>query len=161
MPISVAGNNRHRAKADEAGFTIIELMIVVTLIALAAATVALAFPGDAARLRDDAARFAARTRAARDMAIIEGRSVSVWVSPGGYGFDRRAAQGWEPIADKPLRVARWSDGIRSDVTSPDGRARVTFDSTGFVSAPLTVDLHHGDRHQLVRIGSDGVVRLDG
>ncbi len=163
MPISVAGNRLSPPAAPQrtAGFTIIELMIVVTLIALATAAVAFALPDPRGRLDDDATRFAARARAAHDMAIIEGRSVSVWVAGSGYGFDRHDAGGWQPIAEKPLRASTWQQGVRATVLSQDGRERVIFDSTGFANVPLDLELKRGEERARVRIGSDGSVRVNG
>ena len=57
MPTSVAGS---KLTSRNAGFTLIELMIVVTIIGLASAVVVLALPDPRGRLRDEAAQFAAR-----------------------------------------------------------------------------------------------------
>ena len=94
MPISVAGNN-----ARERGFTLIELMIVIAIVGLASAVVVLALPDPRGRLTDEAARFAARTRAAHDLAVVGARPISVWVSEGGYGFDERQDGGWVAMAE--------------------------------------------------------------
>ena len=160
MPISAAGNSRSRP--SERGFTLVELMIVVTIIALASAAVVLALPDPRGRLIDDAEKFAARARAAHDSAIIEGRSVSIWVSSEGYGFDRRSAGAWQPISEKPLRVARWAVDVRPVIASAQGRDRVIFDSTGLANAPMDVQLRRGgDVAATVRIGADGSVKIDG
>lgn len=160
MPISATGNSRSRS--GERGFTLVELMIVITIIALASATVVLALPDPRGRLVEDAERFAARVRAAHDSAIIEGRSVSVWISREGYGFDRRAAGAWQPISEKPLRVARWATDVHPVIAGSDGRNRVIFDSTGLVDAPMAVELRRGgDVAETVLIGTDGSVKIDG
>ncbi|WP_174291428.1 pilus assembly FimT family protein, partial [Sphingomonas bacterium] len=82
MPISATGH-RNKPPAREGGFTLVELMVVITVIALAAGAVAWSLPDPAGRVSDEAARFALRVRAAHDKAIVEARPVSVWVTAGG------------------------------------------------------------------------------
>ncbi|MBY0582593.1 MAG: GspH/FimT family pseudopilin [Sphingomonas sp.] len=163
-PISTTGSRAARSARSivaQAGFTIVELMVVITIIGLASAAVVLAMPDPRGRLDNDAARFAARVRAAHDLAIVEGRSISVWVTDVGYGFDLRAAEGWSPIAERPFRVARWQEGIRPSISSPDGRARVIFDSTGLSNVPMELELNRGDERAHVSIGNDGSVVVHG
>ncbi len=155
MPISAAGS-----KSAEHGFTLIELMVVVTIIGLASATVVWVMPDPRGRVQDEAVHFAARTRAAHDSAIVEARPVSVWITGGGYGFDRRLAGGWTPIAEKPLRVERWTEGTRAQIGDASGRVRVTFDPTGLVDRPATVTLSRGGATSVVNIDADGSVHAD-
>ena len=161
MPMSVAGNSP--APQRQRGFTLIELMIVVTIIALASAAVVLVMPDPRGRLIDEAETFAARVRAAHDIAVIEGRSVSLWVSDAGYGFDRRSAGAWQPISEKPLRVTRWGTDIRPAIGGgAAGRDRVIFDSTGLANAPLDVALQRaGGVATHVLIAADGSVTIGG
>ena len=56
MPISAPGNSR---PAAEGGFTLVELMVVLTVIGLASAAAVLAMPDPRGRLVDEGARFAA------------------------------------------------------------------------------------------------------
>ncbi|MBA4047531.1 MAG: type II secretion system protein GspH [Sphingomonas sp.] len=148
-------------RGASAGFTLVELMIVLTLIGLASAAVVLAWPDPRGALRDDAERFAARVRAAHDMAIIEGRSVSVWVSDGGYGFDKRAAGAWAPVSEKPMLVTRWGADVRPAIVTEASRDRVIFDSAGLGSTPMTVRLQRGNDVISVQIGIDGAVTING
>lgn len=144
----------------EAGFTLIELMIVITVIALMSALVVLALPDPRGRLIDEAERFAARARTAHDLAIVEGRSTSIWVSPGGYGFDRREGGKWVPMSDKPMTVATWGRDVRPVLD--EARTRIIFDSTGLASAPLRVQLRRGaEAAAVVTIGADGRVTING
>ncbi len=142
------------------GFTLVELMVVVTIIALASAAAVLAMPDPRGRVLDEAMRFAARARSAHDAAIVGDRPVSLWVTTGGYGFDRRVAGRWLPLAEAPLRVASWNDGTRAVVPDEGGRTRVTFDSTGLVDRPADVRLMRAGAAAVVRIGADGSVRAD-
>ena len=66
-----------RLRADDGreakGFTLVELMVVITVIALASAAAVLAMPDPRGRVFDEAARFATRAKAARDVAVWRGR----------------------------------------------------------------------------------------
>lgn len=157
MPTSAAGS---KAPSRERGFTLIELMIVIAIVGLASAVVVLALPDPRGRLADEAARFAVRTRAAHDIAVVNARSVSVWVSGGGYGFDERSGGAWVAMADKPLRVTRWSAGTRA-VPASAGRDRVLFDSTGSADRPLDVTLTRSGEAIVVHVGGDGGVKVGG
>lgn len=143
------------------GFTLVELLIVITVLALVSGAVALALPDPRGKLVDDAERFAARVRAAHDSAIIEARSVSVWVSADGYGFDRRAGATWQPISEKPLRVSRWATDIHAVIATGEQRQRIIFDSTGFANQPLGVRLQRGNEAVTVSVGAGGDVALNG
>ncbi len=159
MPTSPPGN-KGGSPAPEHGFTLVELMVTITIIALMSAAVVWAMPDPRGKVRDDALRFAARVKAARDEAVVAAQPMSVWVTPGGYGFDRRVAGRWTPEADKPFRVERWTAGARAAVDAPAGRVRVTYDPTGLPDRPADIRLALGDRAMLVRIGADGSVRAD-
>jgi general secretion pathway protein H len=143
------------------GFTLIELMIVITIVALASAAVVLIIPDPRGRIRDDAERFASRARAAHDAAIVDARPVSVWVTAGGYGFDERAGGRWQAMSDKPLRVAEWGKGIQAVTMAASGRDRIVFDSTGMSDQPMTVELRRDGQSMRVSVGINGAVRVGG
>ena len=146
MPTSAAGNK---------GFTLVELMVVVTVIALASAIAVLAVPANRGA-HEEAARFAVRARAAHDLAIVGGRPVALWVTGAGYGFDQRVSGGWVPLADKPLRVERWDERTRVS-TGTAGRLRVVFDSTGMADRAAELRLQRGDDAASVTVSADGGV----
>lgn len=147
-------------RSAEHGFTLVELMVTITVIALMSAAVVWAMPDPRGRVRDDALRFAGRVKAARDEAVVGAEPVSVWVTAGGYGFDRRSAGQWHPLADKPLRAELWTPRARADVGDQSGRVRVTFDPTGLPDRAADVRLDLDGRAMLIRIGGDGSVRAD-
>ena len=149
MPISAPGSK---------GFTLIELMVVITVIALASAAAVLAMPDPRGRVFDEAARFATRAKAARDVAVVEGAPVSLWVTSGGYGFDRRAGGVWTPLADKPFRLERWRDGTRAAIGG--ARQRIVFDPTGLADRPLSVRLTRERASVTARIDADGQAHVE-
>lgn len=95
------------------GFTLLELLVVITIMGLAAAAVALSVPGgDGRRLQEEAARLGALFRIAQDEARISGRTL-VWEADlNGYRFrplDAEAAGNWN---DEVLRPRSWPFVVR-------------------------------------------------
>lgn len=141
---------------SERGFTLIELMVVVTIIAIASAAVVLTIPGDRAQVREQAERFALRLAGARDQAIIGARPVRVSASTGGYAFERRSQGRWQGWEDKPFVTTRWRDGVAAA-----GGLQVTFDSTGATEDAGALTLVRDRARVTVVIDGDGQVRVDG
>jgi len=155
MAISARGSD---GSGRSAGFTLIELMVVMLVIALAGTAAVLAMPDPRGRVIDEAARFAVRVRAARDGAIVAARPVSVWVTPDGYGFDRRDGGRWVAMDEKPLRVEQWGRGANATI---GGRLRVIFDETGMADRPAAIPLLRERARATVTIDQTGAVRVDG
>ncbi|WP_330999978.1 pilus assembly FimT family protein [Sphingomonas sp. IC-11] len=156
--LRLRGQSRAVRPGAARGFTLVELMIAIAVIGLASAAAVLAMPDPRGRLADEGARFATRVRAARDAAVIGGRPVSVWVTPGGYGFDERRGGQWIAIAEKPLRVSQWSEGTQAVLPE---RARVTFDTTGMADRVLVVPLRRERTRLTVMVGDDKGAWVDG
>lgn len=117
---------------DRNGFTLVELMVVITLVALAGAAVVMTMSSGAGGASSAASRFASRLGAARDEAIITGTPVSAWVSPSGYGFERMLDGQWAPIEEKPLESSDWPEGVSvsGSAKSESQRNRIRFDAMG-------------------------------
>ena len=111
----------------ERGFTLVELLVVITVMALLATGVVLTLPASGAGARDAAGRFAARVAAARDTAVLTGRPTGLWVSPSGYGFEQLQGAQWRAVDARPLVQEDWGRGVQAGV---QGQARVRFDSVG-------------------------------
>jgi len=146
-------------RSSEHGFTLVELMVTITVIALSAAVVVWVMPDPQGRVADEAGRFATRVQAAHDQAIVTSRPVSLWVTPGGYGFDERTGGRWVPMAAKPLRIERWKEGTRAVLGDASGRVRVIFDTTGLADRPLDLHLQRRGAQASVRIEADGTARV--
>ena len=127
MRISATGADR--------GFTLVELLVVMAIVALAGAAVVLAMPDPRGELRQGAERFAARVSAARDRAVIEGRDQVVWVSPSGYRFERAES---------------WPEGSYATA-----EALVRFDTVG-QTEPIDITLVRDHQRVTISIAADAI-----
>jgi general secretion pathway protein H len=129
------------------GFTLVELMVVLVIFGLVSAAVILTLPERGGSLFAEAERFAARTKAARDNAILDARSASVSIGPGGYDVTRRSEAAHYD----------WVGGTEPVVTGGrDGRIR--FGATGLAD-PAQIVLRRGTRLVTIDIGEDGNVQI--
>lgn len=148
------------SRSAEHGFTLIELMVVLTIIGFISAAVVIAIPDPRGRIVDDADRFAARVAAARDEAVVTARPMGVWVSASGYGFQRREGGQWVPMEEKPFVSANWKTGTRA-LVGQDGRQQIAFDGTGLPTDPLTITLAREAERVQVSVDMAGKVAVGG
>lgn len=133
------------------------MMVVLMIMGLLASVAVLSLPGDERKLRTEAERFAARTSAARDEAIVGARPVSLVVSDKGYYFEQRSQGQWQPLPGRGFDLTAWDDAT----TVAAGRQRIVFDTLGLASSEAAVRLERGGRALAVRLRRDGKVALDG
>lgn len=136
----------------EHGFTLVELLVVMTILALACSVAALALPRPGHRVRDEAERFAARIHAARQQAVLANRPLALIVDTNGYAFQSRKDGRWETIAESPLAPAVWQQGT----AIASAQARIRFDPTG-IADPIAVELRRNGERALVRTDDRGEI----
>ena len=144
-----------RLRACDRGFTLVELLIVLTILGLMSAAVVIAMPDPRGSLVAEAERFAARAKAAQDRAVIDSRAMAVRVTSAGYGFDQRRRREWEALNAKPFVDYQWGEGV-SAVVGGSGAARIVFDSTG-MAEPSIVTLVRDGEQAIVTIAQDGSI----
>ncbi|MGF1462891.1 MAG: type II secretion system minor pseudopilin GspH [Maricaulaceae bacterium] len=168
---------RAQRRRWSAGFTLVEVIVVVGVLGLAAGVVALTLPA-----REDAAETAARAFArtldrAADQAIISGLPVGVRITARGYAFAERRFNRWLPLSADPFAPAAWPETVFASVirTEAESRARreqgaraqavtrlspdIRFDPTGGATA-FEVAIASAERSVTVRAGSDGRIRVE-
>jgi general secretion pathway protein H len=134
-------------RSAQQGFTLVELMVVIVIISLAASVVVLSMPDPGGGVAAEAERFAARAKAARDLAIVEARPAAIQVDSSGYQVTRRVRGQWQAGE----RVD-WERGTAAS----GGETR--FDATG-LARPASLLLTRGDRQASVEIRGDGTVHV--
>ncbi len=127
-------------------------MVVLVIIGLASAAVMLSLPEAGGSLAGEADRFAARTKTARDTAILESRAVAVQIGRGGYDVARRENDAWRTEAHYD-----WAQRTVPEVGGSN-EASIRFDSTGF-SEPARVTLRRGTDQVAIDIAGDGGVHV--
>jgi len=140
-------------KPSSGGFTLVELMVVLVIIGLAATAVVLAMPERGGSLRSEAVRLAARAGAARDQAILESRTTALNIGPGGYEIARRESGQWRIEARHD-----WAESTAPEIGG-SGSGSVRFDSTG-LAEPAVIILRRGGRRAAIAISADGNVHVE-
>ncbi|GAB4151826.1 MAG: GspH/FimT family pseudopilin [Sphingomonadales bacterium] len=152
--ILAIGNNRHR----QAGFSLVELMVVLVLIGLAAGAVLLTLPPASDDLDHAVTRLAARLDWAADHAVLSGEPVGLILGPQGYRFARYRLGQWQPVQDEPaLAPASWPMGAVAWLEMAGGAALqadeasaeiplLRFDPTGMAHEFRLVLAQDGARH---------------
>lgn len=143
-----------------AGFTLVELLVVLTLIGLASSAVLLTLPDDDDTAFRQADALGLSLQRARDEAVLTGRGVQVSVDASGYRFSRQDFQRWQPLDAAPLVARTWSGGVHA--VMPDRQAQVgfRFDPTG-AAERQSVTLVHGKTQVRVAVDVAGEVEIHG
>lgn len=149
------------------GFTLVELMVAILVMALIAGAVVMTARQPSGTLSADATSFAMRVAALRESAIASGRPASAWVSTSGYGFDTFRAEKWVPMASRTFHNRDWprdtvvtSDGlVGQEASVAGGNARIIFDNLGLPESQTIVRLARGSEAVRVVVTPNGDVEV--
>lgn len=157
MPTSVPGNS-------ERGFTLVEVLVVLVIVAIAASMVSLSIGRGDNGLRGDAQRLADAFTVAQSEARSDGRPIR-WLANGqGWSFERQgrlpgpSAEEGAPVPadrlerDEVLHPQAWSASPVELRLDPD---RPLVFNTEWVAAPITLTLRAGDARVTLRRDASG------
>lgn len=136
------------------GFTLVELLVTIAVVGLAATAVVLVAPDPRPGVDREAERLGARLVAAREEALLAGRATTVEFQRDGYGFARLDGADWVPLTDGPFGPERWEEGTIAVVVPAE--ARVTFDPTG-VAEGAEIALSRDGVRAIVTVDAGGEV----
>lgn len=156
----------NQSRHTHLGFTLIEVVVVMLLLAIIAATVGLNLAKDpASEVREEAERLAILINIAKDQAILEGRFYGILFDETGYEFTRLNFEGELKIIndDTLLRKREFSGDVQLAGISIDGKS-TEIDGSGFLVTPIgqhptfIVSLSHNDNHWQVLATEEGTVQ---
>ena len=112
-----ANNQSSKTKrSGNAGFSLIEIMIVVLIIGISASMAVLYIDNSDDRLKFESKRLLAMIQLARDDAIISGKSLAMTIDTPGdtdqYSFSRLENGKWIQFSEKPYRTITLSNDIK-------------------------------------------------
>ena len=139
-----------------AGFSLIELLVVLVLLALASAAVVLSVP-PADPLREPVQRLAARLAHAQDQAVLRNQGLRVLLDGDGYRFEHRQQGQWQPSSDPALAAQTWpAPTTLVFAGQASEQLQLTLDPAGN-TLPGLLELHSGQQHWQLQLHADGSI----
>jgi general secretion pathway protein H len=155
MPTSATGADRRR---HEAGFTLVELMVVLVIVGLMASVAVMTVPRGPS-LAAQADQFAARLTRAKEEAVLTNRAIGVRLTAQGYAFRARTADGWVALDSGPFKTTPWAEGVTAELGEGEAQGQVSFESTGVADPAMVVLTRDGQRRR-ISVDAAGNVRID-
>ncbi len=137
-----------------AGFTLIELMVVLVIIGVMLGAVGLSIRGADRSLQFEAERLAQLLSLAREEAQVRGAPIRLDADEQRFRFMIRRDRQWQPILDdRDLRERPWEGPTTLQVERPDGQGTIEFGREQ-VDAPFVLHLSRGGNS--VAIAANGL-----
>ncbi|RRT99697.1 GspH/FimT family pseudopilin [Stenotrophomonas sp. 278] len=152
-------STRVRRRPRMAGFSLLEVLLVMAIAGMATTAVLLTLPDGDAALHRQADTLGTHLRRAKEQAVLGGRSFRVDVDAAGYRFFRVDHGHWLPYHDGPFRERRWTDGVSPVGQDDEQRSVFRFDPIG-MAEPEALVLHNGRQRVTVAVQRSGKVILD-
>lgn len=146
------------AEARAAGFTLVEMLVVLVIVGLLGTAVLLTAPVGQDPLVQASERLGAQLVRARDEAILGARAVEVTLDARGYGFAVERLDGSQPLQVRPLQDTAWPDAVALLLPRGTERAIVRFDPIG-AAEPATLLLTSDGRRARIDVDGAGAVHV--
>lgn len=148
------------------GFTLIEVMIVVVIVAILMGAVAMSIPRDINDLmKEQANRFQAVLSLSKDEAIMQSRELALGFTESGYTFFEFNGNAWVVKSDGPFKARRLPSNILSQLylegvsISLDERVEVkpqVFILSSGEMTPFTYELQFPEQDRRIKITANAI-----
>ncbi len=112
------------APRSERGFTLLEILVVLTIAAVLTGSVVLGFTGasESQRLQGEAERLALRMELARSRAVQRNREIGFHFDPTSYEWSERDREtgAWLPLSERPLGPITLEEGDNLRIRAEGG-----------------------------------------
>ena len=144
--------------SNQAGYSLVEVMVVLAVIALLAGAAALMLPSGTPAAQRAADRLSLDLMRAERAAITSGDFIGLTVTGEGYAFSRFDGETWQASEPGGLRAVRLGDEVRLLIEA-EGAPAYWFDPTG-VNGEARFVLDDGE-HRVTVAFVNGDVRISG
>ncbi|WP_417469095.1 type II secretion system minor pseudopilin GspH [Maricaulis sp.] len=121
-----------RPGLKEAGFSLLEVLVAVSILGLMATAVALGAGPERDPLRLEAERLVVRLHQAEQEAVMSGQPVGLALTADGYAFSNLVDGQWQPLRNHPTLQPR---GFESDMHLRSDRIAVAWRPEGVIAYP--------------------------
>lgn len=111
--------DRELILSRQRGLTLVELLVVLTILAFMAGVVALNAPPPRSTAREEADRFAAKARAVYEEAVATSAPLALAFEPSSYRVLRYRSGEWTPAEDRRFAERRMPAGVALHVELSD------------------------------------------
>jgi general secretion pathway protein H len=154
---------------SQRGVTLVELLIVVSILAFVAAVVALNAPPNRSNAQEEAERFAARAKAAAEYAVIAGRPTAIEVSASGFRVLVYSNGAWRDAPDRrqgrrsfpngvgvalAMEDPSYANRVRSGDARDEAPRRILFDPIG-AATPFAIEFSSRRGRWRIERSADG------
>ncbi len=148
-----------RATTHDAGFSIIELMVVVFVIGLVASFIVLSAPRQGSDLVRNTERVAAVLSQASDEAVVSGNTYGALFEGNTVHLVRRDDGIWNRLATGVVHLPaelRVTPVLSGNQVRPEAAPDIWFDPIG-MTTPARIEVSDGRQSRFIDVGADGSV----